>query len=174
MHKVATQLLPIVFLFISSSALASCTPVSEQPSNSLPVSSDVSSASTQVVTSPAPLPFDFTARFEIFTNGTKRIFTDAMYHNQSAEVFIEKSDPQRINVKTAGTTWGDFFSTLPFSLSKECLVTGTKQTFCTTETKKLYFILNGEDTPNALDRIIAPDDVLRVEYGTQPSSANEL
>ena len=66
----------------------------------------------------SPEQSDFTASFEIYTNGTKRIFTDVKYHNQSQNVFIQNSDPSTIYVKTAGTTWADFFETLPFSLSK--------------------------------------------------------
>lgn len=163
------KFLSFLFLVISSVALASCVPVADVPSDTASVSTSSSPTSIEIITSPSPLPSNFTARFEIFTNGTKRIFTDAMYHNQSTDVYIEKSDPHRIIVKNSGTTWSDFFSTLPFSISKECLVTGTKQTFCTSETMKLFFYLNDEETPDALDKEIAPDDVLRVEYKAQPS-----
>lgn len=52
---------------------------------------------------------DFTASFEIYTNGTKRIFTQAMYHQQSPNVFIQATDPSIVYVKKAGTTWADFF-----------------------------------------------------------------
>ncbi|OGK14401.1 hypothetical protein A3A93_00440 [Candidatus Roizmanbacteria bacterium RIFCSPLOWO2_01_FULL_38_12] len=108
---------------------------------------------------------DFTASFEIFTNGTRRIFTAAMYHNQSSDVFIQNSDPSIIYVKKAGITWADFFDTLPFSINKTCLVTGTKETYCSNGNKKLRFIINGLEMPNALDLKIQQGDVLRVTYG---------
>ncbi|MBI2029615.1 hypothetical protein HYT02_04320 [Candidatus Gottesmanbacteria bacterium] len=108
---------------------------------------------------------DFTASFEIFTNGTKRIFTAAMYHNQSPDVFIQNSDPSIIYVKKAGITWTDFFETLPFSINKTCLVTGTKETYCSQGNKKLRFFINGLEMPNALDLKIQPGDALRVTYG---------
>jgi len=108
---------------------------------------------------------EFTASFEIYTNGTKRIFTQGMYHNQSAEVFIENPDPSVIHVKKTGVTWDEFFKTLPFSLTKECLITGTKQEFCNTESKKLEFTLNGQNTPDALEHKIQKGDQLIVTYG---------
>lgn len=110
----------------------------------------------------------YLATFEIYTNGTKRIFTESKYHNQSPDVFIDASNPATIQVKKAGVTWNDFFSTLPFTLTKECLITGTKQTFCSSKTdqsKQLRFFLNKIENPNALDLTIQPGDSLRVTYG---------
>jgi len=109
-------------------------------------------------------PTDFTASFEIYTNGTRRIFTAAMYHNQAVHVFIQNPDPSIVYVKESGITWTDFFSTLPFSLTKDCLVTGTKETYCNGE-KKLRFFLNDFEAPDALDLAIQPGDSLRVTYG---------
>jgi hypothetical protein len=113
----------------------------------------------------SPEQNDFTASFEIYTNGTKRIFTDVKYRNQSQNVFIQNPDPSTIYVKTAGTTWADFFETLPFSLSKECLVTGTGQTFCSNENQRLRFFLNDIENPQVLDLQINPGDNLQVTYG---------
>jgi len=107
---------------------------------------------------------EFTANFEIYTLGTKRIFNLPMYHNQSADVFIEANDPSLISVRREGVTWNDFFETLPFSLTKECLITGTKQTFCTDYNGTLRFILNGVEQANSLDMSILEDDLLVVEY----------
>lgn len=113
----------------------------------------------------APKKEDFTATFEIYTNGTKRVFNQAMYHNLSSEVYIENPDPSLIYVKKPGTTWDGFFKTLPFSLTEDCLITGTKQQFCSTETKKLTFVLNNENNQNALDLEIKQGDKLVVTYG---------
>jgi len=119
----------------------------------------------QIVPTMTPEPTDFTASFEIYTNGTKRIFTAAMYHNQSPDVFIQSQNPSIVYVTKTGITWAAFFETLPFSLTKQCLITGTKQTFCTSETKKLRFFLNNIETPDALEVKIQPGDELRVTYG---------
>ena len=59
---------------------------------------------------------DFSASFAIYTNGIFRIFTAPMYHTLSADVFIEVSSPNIVNVKKSDITWGDFFKTLPMNL----------------------------------------------------------
>ena len=107
---------------------------------------------------------NFTASFEIYTLGTKRIFTAEMYHNQSADVFIQNPDPSIVTVRKDGVTWANFFGTLPFKLEKNCLLSGTGQTFCNTETQKLHFTLNNVETPDALDLEIMSGDKLVVEY----------
>jgi hypothetical protein len=40
-----------------------------------------------------------------------------------------------VHVRKAGVIWSDFFKTLPMELTKDCLITGTKQTFCIGETE---------------------------------------
>jgi len=48
------------------------------------------------------------------------------------------------------------------------LVTGTKQTFCSSDTdpkKRLRFFINDIETPEALDLQIQAGDRLRVTYG---------
>lgn len=148
-----------IFIFLFGVNLAGC---AAQPTIK-PVENSINSNATS-----APLPtsnrVNITAKFEITTNGTKRIFTASMYHRQSSEVYIENPDPSIIYVKKLGTTWDDFFKTLPFSLTKDCLVTGTKQTFCSNETKKLHFFLNKVETDNPLEREIKDNDVLKIMY----------
>lgn len=108
---------------------------------------------------------DINASFAIFTNGTFRVFTASMYHNQSDNVFIESSNPNVVHVRKAHVTWNDFFATLPFSLSPNCLTTGTGQTFCTNKTGSLKFYLNGRPDPSALEREISGRDKLLVSFG---------
>lgn len=115
---------------------------------------------------------DKRAAFAIYTRGTFRIFTAAMYHNLSPDVYIEARNPNIIQVKKAGVTWNDFFKTLPFSLTKNCLTTGTKETFCTNGTETLMFYLNGEENEVALDQIIEEGDKLLVTYGNK--NPNEI
>jgi hypothetical protein len=162
MKKINSLLLLFTFVLLLSRCTVSkntSDQAAEVTQSALPVTSPSGS------TKPSTTTVDFTASFEIFTNGTKRIFTDAKYHNQSSDVYIESTNPSRIHVKKAGVRWSDFFETLPFSLTRECLVTGTNQTFCTSETKKLRFFLNGEEVPQALNRPIQAGDSLRVTYG---------
>ena len=119
-----------------------------------------------VIISPTPENIfnDFTATFGITTNGTVRTFTNPDYHNLSSDVYIEATNPNIVNIKRDGATWNDFFESLPFSLSKDCLTTGTGQTFCTNENGALKFFINNVEDPNALDKEIKPDDKLEVIY----------
>jgi hypothetical protein len=103
------------------------------------------------------------ATFGIFTNLTFRVFSDAKYLNQSAEVYMDSANI--VTVKKEGTTWDDFFKTLPMELTKECLTTGTGQVFCSGDKEKLRFFINGGEDPDALDKVIKKDDELLVSFG---------
>ncbi|MEK7525982.1 MAG: hypothetical protein AAB546_00715 [Patescibacteria group bacterium] len=106
----------------------------------------------------------FYAFWGIETFGTERDFSSPKYHNQSPDVFIQSQDPRIVHIRKRGVTWGNFLNTLPMKLTKECLVTETKQTFCSTKDKKLDIRLNGFSDPNALDKKIMPEDYLWVSY----------
>ena len=133
-------------------------------------SDNTKSITQQTISSPTPSSpqiindVDISAKFKIVTNGTTRIFTDSKYHNLSKDVYITPQNPNTIIVKKADIKWSDFFKTLPMSLDKNCLVTGTKQTFCTNENEKLYFYINNIENTNAIDNPIRNNDFLLVEY----------
>lgn len=122
-------------------------------------------------TAASPQPVDFTASFAIFTHGTFRIFTAAMYHNRSPDVYIEAANPNLIRVKKSGTAWQEFFDTLPFKLTPDCLTTGTGETFCTNQVNELAFYLNGAKVSDALSQEIKPRDQLLVHYGREDIQA---
>lgn len=105
------------------------------------------------------------AAFLIYTNNVKRTFAASMYHRRSSEVYLTPDNPQIVYVTRQGTTWGMFFQTLPMSLNEECLITGTKETFCTGAQGTLRFFINGEEDEAALQRTIAANDRLLISYG---------
>ena len=107
------------------------------------------------------------AAFAIFTNGTFRIFTASMYHNLSEDVYITAENPNVVIVKKDGITWSEFFETLPFELTYDCLTTGTKQTFCTNASQSLKFFINGKREDAALGKEIKDRDKLLVTYGSE-------
>lgn len=147
-------------LLISAAALMLSACSHQQPEVSNP---EKNSERPQAVAS--PVPTHFSAHFQIVTNGTKRTFTQAMYHHQDEDAFIDAANPEQVEVTRYGITWNDFFKTLPFSLDEECLVTGTGQKFCNSGAGRLRFYVNEIETPNALDQIIEPGDDLKVTYG---------
>ncbi len=142
----------------NSPAPFATTPPADSPTeeNFLPVSTESIDLSPQSESG--------TASFAIYTNNTFRIFTAEMYHFQSSDVFISPDNPNLVHF-TRTVSWEEFFETLPFSVSQTCLITGTKQEFCNTDTSKLFFYINGKETPNALSQTINPQDSLLITYG---------
>lgn len=108
---------------------------------------------------------DKKASFVIFTNNTLRNFSDSKYHNLSTDVYIESAMPNIIKVKREGITYSDFFKTLPMKITSQCLITGTGQTFCTSDTETLKFYLNGHLNPNLLDQQIQDEDRVLISFG---------
>lgn len=107
----------------------------------------------------------YTAEFAIYTNGTFRIFTNSMYHELSPDVYIMSQEPNTLHVEKPNITWGDFFGTLPFEVTSECLTTGTGETFCTNDAQTLSFYINGTLNSDALNQVIGPNDRLIINYG---------
>lgn len=124
------------------------------------------SPSSELSVSPTPTveEVNFTATFTIVTRGLTRNFTASMYHNRSSDVYIEANDPSVVIVKKQGITWNDFFSTLPFKLTRDCLTTGTGETFCSGDGGTLKFYRNDVEDPNLLDREIAPGDRVLIDF----------
>lgn len=126
---------------------------------------NTSQTATQQPT-PAPAFAPYTASFQIIINGETRVFTDPRYHNKSAEVYIspEGSRIVQITVAKPNITWGILFATLPMSVTPDCIVTGTSQTFCSNATRKLRFYINDVESPDALITVIEPNSQLKVVY----------
>ncbi|MCH7951223.1 hypothetical protein IH980_00600 [Patescibacteria group bacterium] len=137
----------------------------KQPGSTIPPQSTSPAAPQESPTTQADV--DRLAGFAIFTNGLYRVFSAAKYHNLSPDVYIEAKNPNIIQVKKSGITWNDFFKTLPFKLTKECLTTGTGETFCTSGNQTLKFYLNGVETEDLLDREIQDGDRALITYGSE-------
>ncbi len=121
----------------------------------------------QTQTSPTPVQnqkVDLTASFTIVTGSITRNFSAKMYHNLSPDVYIESPNPPVVHVKKKGITWNDFFKTLPMQLTKDCLTTGTKETFCTGENGTLRFYLNNIEDKDLLDREIKEGDKVLIQF----------
>ena len=105
--------------------------------------------------------------FAIFTNGTFRPFTALMYHNLSPYAYITAENPNVVIIEKEGIMWKDFFNSLPFELTKDCLTTGTRQTFCTGKSGVLKFYLNGGRDDDLLVRTINDGDKALVTFGPE-------
>lgn len=152
----------VVALLSFSLFLSGCT---HQPESNTITSKNAGVSPTESVSpSKTAEEVPFTARFEIYTLGTKRTFTNPRYHEQSSQVYLLDTNPSTVHVAEKGATWADLFASLPMSLNEECLITGTNQTFCTNEQHQLVFILNGQEIPQALKQEIKSGDFLEVRY----------
>lgn len=160
-HKVLISIVGIAVVLASITYLVIGSKMKTSPAPS------ATQQETPAVTRGQQAPISYKAGFAIFTHRTFRVFTAAMYHNQSSDVYIAADNPNIVNIKKSGTTWNDFFKTLPFKLTKECLTTGTKETFCTNKKATLQFYLNGKQDENALDKQISAGDQLLVSYGNE-------
>lgn len=159
MKKSHTALI-IIFVFILGAGFL----VFQKQFNKIPAVDKVLSTSPD---SPKQMAVDHKASFAIFTNGTFRVFTAAMYHNLSPDVFIQTDNPNIVHVKKKGVTWYDFFKTLPFKLTKDCLTTGTGETFCTGENGTLKFYLNDIKEDDLLSKIINSRDRALITFGNE-------
>ncbi|MFZ5424878.1 MAG: hypothetical protein ACOZAO_03680 [Patescibacteria group bacterium] len=108
--------------------------------------------------------YPYKATFTIYTNGLERTFSNAMYLNQNDVVYIDSVNSKEVIVTEPNVTWQMFFDTLPFSLKKDCLVTGLGETFCNGDGGNLIFILNSKETPNALELAIEEGAILEVRF----------
>lgn len=126
------------------------------------------SSSSSVISPPASTPqtqaIDIQASFQIITQGTLRSFKNPKYHQRSSDVYISADDPTIVNVKKASITWDDFFKTLPMELTKDCLITGDGETFCSGSSSTLQFFLNDKEDPNLLDREIRDGDKVLIKF----------
>ena len=107
---------------------------------------------------------NFTAEFDVYTEGVRRVFTSPMYHNLSRDVYITGVKPNTVHVKKKGITWKDFFGTLPMTLTYNCLVTGTGEKFCNGERGFLKFSLQGKSVKNFLELEIVKDDKALIQF----------
>lgn len=133
----------------------------------------LSNINSKISPSPSGFSTDKQASFVIFTNRNLRNFSNSMYHNLSADAYIESSNPNIIHVKKMGITYDDFFKTLPMSLTSICLITGTGQSFCNSDKDSLKFYLNGEEVDDLLQRIIMDNDKVLISFGPIDDSAIE-
>lgn len=157
----------IIALVIIALFLSAC-------SKKLPTQTNIEN---QIIPEPAQTQLvEIKASFAIFTSGTFRTFSAAMYHNQSEDAYLEASNPNVVIVKKTNTTWGDFFNTLPFTVTSDCLTTGTGQKFCSGSTGELKFYLNGQKVQNLLETEIGNGDKVLISFGneTEAQIQNQL
>lgn len=134
-----------------------------QLSNQNPPAS-TSSALRSTTPTPKAQEVNIKASFQIITQGIVRSFKNPKYHLKSTDVYLTVDDPTIVNVKRIGVSWDDFFKTLPMKLTKDCLITGDGETFCSGSGGTLKFYLNDQEIPDLLDREIREGDKVLIKF----------
>lgn len=128
---------------------------------------EISKTKSTTTSKKEPSQKPFTAKFAIYSNGFYRAFSLPMYHNLSKKAYITSPNTHVVRVDKPGITWDQFFKTLPFELSYECLVAGTGEQFCNDGTNSLKFYINGKRSTDILSKKIQKNDELLVSYGQE-------
>lgn len=155
---------PPAIILLLSLFLASCTQTPNQSAN--PDSNKPGKQNSLVATSSAAQSLEFNAKFAIYTDSFKRSFTKSMYHNLSKDAYISPKDVETVIVSKNGTTWQEFFDSLPLQITTACLVTGDNERLCNTADKSVKFFLNNQRI-YSLEVAIKPDDRLLISYGAE-------
>jgi len=116
------------------------------------------------------------ANLKVITDGTAIDFSLPKYQSKEGKElneFIHFHDGKgdMFHVHKKGMLLKDLFTSLGMTLSKDCLVTDTKQSFCTQGEKKLKVYVNNKVT--SLNEAYEPQDLDRIliSYGTETDQA---
>ena len=65
-----------------------------------------------------------------------------------------------------GVTMSDFFDSLGYIVTEDCITTDTAEAFCSTATEQLQFFVNGELTDDLANYVNQEEDRLLIFYGS--------
>jgi len=93
------------------------------------------------------------ADFSVTIDGERVDFDERKYMVQSQYVHLEGGDGTMIHKHATGVTLADFFGSIGWELTTECLRTDTGEEYCTGNGGKLRIVVNGEeiDDPSEYD-----------------------
>jgi hypothetical protein len=155
-------LLPVIVLVIGVSVLVVHASAAQNEQHRLAI---LAQQTRETAMQNAKQPY--TARFLIFTNGTKRILSSNGYLLQWPYAYLRSDGPTVIHVAKQGVHWQDFFQSLPLTLTAQCLGISQIQQFCTEGENTLKFYLNGVKQDNLLSLEIHDGDRLLISYGAE-------
>lgn len=115
--------------------------------------------------------FHVHADFLVYIGDEKFDFTQDKYQStakslQSDKVHLHDNKGNVIHLHAEGITLGDFFTSLGFNLTNQCLVTDTKEEYCTDNDNTLTLYVNGKVLENIANYQIIDNDQILLYYGT--------
>lgn len=125
----------------------------------------------------APVETHYHANFAVYVDGNQEQFGNPLLYEEISECSIstEKKPGERahlhenikdvVHVEDSAVTWGNFFQNINWDVSDKYLDT-SEDLLVNTETKKVTYVLNGEEVSNITNKVIGDKDRLLVSYGT--------
>lgn len=112
------------------------------------------------------------ADFALYIGGERYDFDqNRFFSTKGAELsenaHIHPPRPHVVHVHREGTTWREFFASLGFELSDRCLTTPEGEQFCTSQTERLSFVLNGVKVDGLAFQDITDIDRALISFGSE-------
>ncbi len=82
-----------------------------------------------------------------------------------AHIHLHDNNDEVIHRHDPGVTLGDFFGSLGFTLTDECITTDTEDAFCSTDDEQLLFFVNGKPLENPASYVNKEEDRILVYFG---------
>lgn len=123
-----------------------------------------------------PKDVHYHANFAVYVDDKQEQFSNPLLYEEISECSIstEKKPGERahlhenikdvVHVEDSAVTWGNFFQNINWNVSDKYLDT-SEDLLVNTETKKVTYILNGEEVSNITNKVIGDKDRLLVSYG---------
>lgn len=111
------------------------------------------------------------ADFALYINGERYDFNQERFFSTTDEELSENVHLHEpflvVHVHREGTTWREFFHSLGFELTDECLTTPEGDQYCTSETERLSFIINGVRVDGLAFQDITDIDRALISFGDE-------
>ncbi len=124
-----------------------------------------------------PKEVHYHANFAVYVDDKQEQFSNPLLYEEISECSIstEKKPGERahlhenikdvVHVEDSAVTWGNFFQNINWNVSDKYLDT-SDVLLVNTDTKKVTYILNGEEVSNIANKVIGDKDRLLVSYGS--------
>ena len=115
--------------------------------------------------------------FIVFLDGEKYDFTDDKYQSlpghepKHKHIHLHDNEDDVIHRHDHGITLADFFDSLGFTLTDECITTDTEKMFCSDDTNQLMLFINGASTSTIASYVNQEEDRLLMYYGDPQSES---
>ena len=111
------------------------------------------------------------ADFALYIRGERFDFSDERFFSTTDEELSENVHLHEpflvVHVHREGTTWREFFHSLGLELTDQCLTTPEGDTYCTSETERLSFIVNGVRVDGLAFQDITDIDRALISFGDE-------